>query len=95
AGEQKQLTEGGYWYAAAPPQEWMEIVAQDPKARDDWDKKYIQEFLKVFQKKLQHSENEHCNFFKSSKSFPFCKRTTKLGVQKTSIRKPNNCLTNG
>ncbi|MBO5663611.1 MAG: cobalamin biosynthesis protein CobW, partial [Bacteroidales bacterium] len=47
AGEQKQLTEGGYWYAAAPPQEWMEIVAQDPKARDDWDEKYGDRMQKI------------------------------------------------
>lgn len=47
AGEQKQLTEGGYWYAAAPPQEWMEIVAQDPKARDDWDENYGDRMQKI------------------------------------------------
>ena len=47
AGQQKQLTEGGYWYAAAPPHEWMEIVAQDPKARDDWDEKYGDRMQKI------------------------------------------------
>ncbi len=47
AGEQKQLTEGGYWYAAAPPQEWMKIVAQDPRAREDWDEKYGDRMQKI------------------------------------------------
>ncbi len=47
AGDQKQLTEGGCWYAAAPPQEWLEIIARDPQARDDWDENYGDRMQKI------------------------------------------------
>lgn len=47
AGQQKQLTEGGYWYAAAPTQEWMELLEKNPQAREDWDEKYGDRMQKI------------------------------------------------
>ena len=37
AGQQKKLTEAGYWYATAPKEDLERIAAQDPNFMHDWD----------------------------------------------------------
>lgn len=40
AGVQKKLTEAGKWYATAPEEELMEIMAREPGLMKDWDPVY-------------------------------------------------------
>lgn len=37
AGQQKKLSEAGYWYATAPQEDLDRIAAQDPNFMHDWD----------------------------------------------------------
>ena len=47
AGSQKQLTEAGYWYATAPADELMAMMARDPGLRRDWDDTYGDRMIKL------------------------------------------------
>ncbi|MDE5874530.1 MAG: GTP-binding protein, partial [Muribaculaceae bacterium] len=40
AGVQKKLTEAGQWYATAPEDELMRMLAQEPGLAKDWDEEY-------------------------------------------------------
>lgn len=40
AGSQKKLTEAGQWYATAPEEDLMVMMARDPGLMRDWDEKY-------------------------------------------------------
>lgn len=47
AGSQKQLTEAGFWYATAPADELMAMMARDPGLRRDWDDTYGDRMIKL------------------------------------------------
>ena len=47
AGRQKKLTEAGYWYATAPEQELMAMMAREPGLRRDWDPDYGDRMIKL------------------------------------------------
>lgn len=40
AGVQKNLKEAGYWYATAPQDELLQMIARDPTLARDWDEEY-------------------------------------------------------
>lgn len=47
AGVQKKLSEAGLWYAAAPADEFEELLRQDPSILKDWDDKYGDRMEKI------------------------------------------------
>ena len=47
AGVQKKLSEIGLWFAAAPKDEFEELVSQDPSILKDWDEKYGDRMAKI------------------------------------------------
>ncbi len=47
AGSQKKLTEAGYWYATAPEEELMELMAREPGLMRDWDETYGDRMIKL------------------------------------------------
>ena len=47
AGVQKKLSEIGLWFAAAPQDEFEELVRQDPSILKDWDDKYGDRMAKI------------------------------------------------
>ena len=47
AGVQKKLSEIGLWFAAAPKDEFEELVNQDPSILKDWDEKYGDRMAKI------------------------------------------------
>lgn len=47
AGSQKKLTEAGLWYATAPEEELMAMMARDPGLMRDWDDKYGDRMQKI------------------------------------------------
>lgn len=47
AGVQKNLKEAGYWYATAPEEELMELMAREPGLMRDWDEEYGDRMEKI------------------------------------------------
>lgn len=47
AGSQKQLSNAGLWYAAAPKEELEEMMRQEPGLRRDWDERYGDRMQKI------------------------------------------------
>ena len=47
AGRQKTLSEAGLWYAAAPEEDRMQLMRQDPDFFKDWDGKYGDRMQKI------------------------------------------------
>lgn len=47
AGVQKQIKEAGLWYAAAPENELIELMVQDPGFMRDWDEQYGDRMIKI------------------------------------------------
>lgn len=47
AGRQKKLTEAGFWYATAPEEELMAMMAREPGLRRDWDPEYGDRMVKL------------------------------------------------
>ena len=47
AGVQKNLKEAGYWYATAPEEELMALMAREPGLRRDWDEEYGDRMIKL------------------------------------------------
>lgn len=47
AGVQKNLKEAGYWYATAPEEELMELMAREPSLMRDWDEEYGDRMEKI------------------------------------------------
>ncbi len=47
AGSQKKLTEAGYWYATAPEEELMNLMAREPGLMRDWDEVYGDRMIKL------------------------------------------------
>lgn len=47
AGSQKKLTEAGKWYATAPADELMAIMAREPGLMRDWDDEYGDRMQKI------------------------------------------------
>ena len=47
AGVQKKLTDAGLWYAAAPEEDLMQLLAQDPGLLRDWDRVYGDRMQKI------------------------------------------------
>lgn len=47
AGRQKKLTEAGYWYATAQPDELAALMEQEPGLRRDWDEEYGDRMIKL------------------------------------------------
>lgn len=47
AGTQKQLKEAGLWYAAAPEEDFVKLLQQDPGLMNDWDEKYGDRMIKL------------------------------------------------
>jgi len=47
AGIQKQIKEAGLWYAAAPENELIELMVQDPGFMRDWDEQYGDRMIKI------------------------------------------------
>lgn len=47
AGIQKQIKEAGLWYAAAPENELIDLMVQDPGFMRDWDEKYGDRMIKI------------------------------------------------
>lgn len=47
AGIQKNLKEAGYWYATAPEEELMALMAREPGLRRDWDEEYGDRMIKL------------------------------------------------
>lgn len=47
AGIQKNLKEAGYWYATAPEEELMELMAREPGLMRDWDEEYGDRMEKI------------------------------------------------
>lgn len=47
AGAQKKLSEAGLWYAAAPEDEFEELLRQDPNILKDWDEEYGDRMEKI------------------------------------------------
>lgn len=47
AGRQKTLREAGLWYAAAPEEDRIQLMRQDPNFFKDWDEKYGDRMQKI------------------------------------------------
>ena len=47
AGKQKILREAGLWYAAAPEEDRIQLMKQDPDFFKDWDGKYGDRMQKI------------------------------------------------
>lgn len=47
AGKQKMLREAGLWYAAAPEEDRLQLMKQDPNFFKDWDEKYGDRMQKI------------------------------------------------
>lgn len=47
AGKQKTLREAGLWYAAAPEEDRLQLMRQDPDFFKDWDEKYGDRMIKL------------------------------------------------
>ena len=47
AGRQKTLREAGLWYAAAPEEDRIQLMSQDPNFFKDWDEKYGDRMQKI------------------------------------------------
>ena len=47
AGVQKKLTDAGLWYAAAPEEELMQLLAREPGLLRDWDGVYGDRMQKI------------------------------------------------
>ena len=47
AGSQKQLSNAGLWYAAAPKEELEAMMRQEPGLRRDWDERYGDRMQKI------------------------------------------------